>query len=152
MPLTYRVDTKLQSLLQALLIKANIEALIGRVEAAYRKEIWAVKIDVQVLSTRLTTEEATFSTLDCRVSALKTIQNTHTDTAVQLQFHLEDRSRRNNLRLRGLPETTGAADLADTAIAIFKSITDVNLPDRVELDRIHRVLGPVRVTQRDPGM
>lgn len=49
---------------------------------------------------------------------------------------MEDRSHRNNLRLRGLPEATGPEDLADTAVAIFRSLPGI------ELDRIHRALGP----------
>lgn len=60
---------------------------------------------------------------------------------VNLQLHLEDiedQSCCNNLRLRGLWEATGAEDQADMATAIFKDIAGVNLPDRVELDRIHK--------------
>lgn len=60
------------------------------------------------------------------------------------QEDMEDRSRRNNLRLRGPPEVTGAEDLTDTALAIFCSIDGVELPERVTLDRIHRALGPRR--------
>lgn len=55
---------------------------------------------------------------------------------------MEDRSRRNNLRLRGLPEATGLEDLADMAVAIFRSLPGIELPERIELDRIHRALGP----------
>lgn len=55
---------------------------------------------------------------------------------------MEDWSRRNNLQLRGLQEATGAEDLSDTALAIFRSIDGVELPAHVSIDRIHRALGP----------
>lgn len=58
------------------------------------------------------------------------------------QEDMEDRSRRNNLRLRGLPEATGTEDLSATALAIFRSIDGVVLPTHVTIDRIHRALGP----------
>lgn len=41
--LTYRADAELKSILQALPTKADIEALVGHVETANRKELRAVK-------------------------------------------------------------------------------------------------------------
>lgn len=66
------------------------------------------------------------------------------EATVSLQLHLEDvedQSRHNNLRLWGLLETTGAEDLAATAMAIFRIVAGVHLPMWVELDQIHRALG-----------
>lgn len=58
-----------------------------------------------------------------------------------MQLHLEemeDRSRRNNLRI---PEATGPEDLAETATAIFRMLM-ADPPPNLEIDRIHRTLGP----------
>lgn len=55
---------------------------------------------------------------------------------------LEDRSRRNNLRLWGLPEATGTEVPSERAVAIFCRITGDSLPTNLEFDRIHRALGP----------
>lgn len=104
--LTYRADAELRSLLQALPTRADIEALIGRVEEMHRQELRAVKTDVQALTTRLATGESTLSMLEQRMTALKSLQGSHTDAAMALQLHLEDiedRNHRNNLQLRGLP-------------------------------------------------
>lgn len=120
-------------------------ALIEKIEAAHRKELKAVKADAQATSTRLTAGETSLSTLGHRVTTLEHSQWAHSEALVIQQLHLEDiedRSHRNNFRLRGLPEATAAEDLADTAIAIFRSIAGVELPDRVQLDRINRALGP----------
>lgn len=54
LPLTYRADVELKSILQALPTKADIEALIGCVEATHRKELRAIKQEVHTLTTRLT--------------------------------------------------------------------------------------------------
>lgn len=79
-----------------------------------------------------------------RIEALERSQESQDATAIDLQLHLEDledRSRRNNLRLRGIPEATGAEDLAATVSAIFQIILGPT-PPSVEMDRVHRTLGP----------
>lgn len=121
---TYRADTELRSLIQALPTKADIVALIGTVEAAHRKELNAVKLEVKALTTRITPGESSLSTLEQWVLTLEAFQESRVEALVNQQLHLEDmegRSRRNNLQLRGIPEATGAEDLADTTIAIFRS-------------------------------
>lgn len=145
LPLTYRADAELKSILQALPMKADIEDLIGRVEATHRKEHCAVKQDVQPLTTRLMAGETSLYMIDQRVTALETLKSSHTEAAVSLQLHLEemeDQSRQNNLWLRGLPEATGPADLADTVTDIFKRVMGKQLLESLELDRIHIALGP----------
>lgn len=56
---------------------------------------------------------------------------------------IEDRSKRNNLQLRGLPEATGTEDLSKTAAAIFRNITGVSLPAQLVFDKIHRAPSPL---------
>lgn len=63
---------------------------------------------------------------------------------VALQLHLQDldgQNCRNNLRLRGLPEDTGAENLPDMALAIFHKILGESPTTNLEFDRIHRTLG-----------
>lgn len=139
------VDTELRALLQALPTKNDIAALIATVEAAHRKEMKAVRADVSALAVRIESGESSLSVLERRMSAMEENQNMQAEALQEQQLRLEemeDRSRRNNLRLRGLPEATGPEDLADTAIAIFRSLPGIELPDRIVIDRIHRALGP----------
>lgn len=100
----------LRSILQALPTKADIEALVSRIEEAHSHDIQEVKEEVQSLAIRVETGETSVTSLEHRMSALENAQATQMATAVDLQLHLEDledRSRRNNLRLWGLPEATG---------------------------------------------
>lgn len=64
------------------------------------------------------------------------------DTAIDLQLHLEDRSHWNNLRLRGISEATGRDDFQETVTAIFQKVLASHPPKEMELDTVHRVLGP----------
>lgn len=138
------LNTDIGVLLQALPTKTEIEALILRLVDAHHQDIQAVRTDVQAISDRVSTGETSLSALEHRAAALEGSQETQMDTAMALQLHLEDlkdRSRRNNLRLRGLPEATGTENLADTVTAVFHKIL-ASPQSSLELDRIHRALGP----------
>lgn len=60
---------------------------------------------------------------------------------MQLSIDGENRSRRNNIRLRGLPEATSGGDLRATVTAIFNRLLDKPPTAELELDRVHRVQG-----------
>lgn len=81
---------------------------------------------------------------------LEQSRDSHCETIIALQLHLEDtkdRSRRNNLQLRGLPEAMSAEDLGETVAAIFLKVLETP-PVMLELDRVHRALGS---RSSDPG-
>lgn len=52
---------------------------------------------------------------------------------------MKDRSRCNNLQLRGIPEATGPENLAATVKAIFQRLLET---PQTAMDRVHRTLGP----------
>lgn len=68
--------------------------------------------------------ESTLATLKQWVTALESLQDSHVDMAVSLQFHIEDLEDQssNNLRLRGPPEATGSEDLSETAADILRRV------------------------------
>lgn len=145
LPVTFRADAELKAILQALPTRADIEALVGKVEAAHKREMKEIKQDMQSLSSRLTTGEFSLVTLEQRVASLESTHKDQACSAVDLQLRMEemeDRSRRNNLRLRGLPEATGPSDLLATVTDIFRRVAGDHLPESVEIDRVHRALGP----------
>lgn len=84
-PLTLCMDADLR----ALLTKADIDALIGRLEEQHRKDFLEVRRDVQTLTSRLTTGENTVDVLQQRITTLESLQDTHTQAAVTLQLHME---------------------------------------------------------------
>lgn len=134
----------IRSILQSLPTKADIEGLILRIEEAHSRDIQEVRADLHTLTDRVDSGETIISSLTHRIEALERSQESQDATAVDLQLHLEDledRSRRNNLRLRGIPEATGAEDLPATVTAIFQEVMGPSSPS-VELDRVHRTLGP----------
>lgn len=146
-------DTELWALLKALPTKTDIESLLSRTETQHHKEIQEVRGELQTLSTRLSAGETSVSDLEHRVADLEHLQNAHIDAATMLHLHMEereDRSRRNNLCLRGLPEMTGHEDLAVTAADIFHKLPGDTLPQKLEFDWIYRALGPCSADPNRP--
>lgn len=130
--------------LETLPTRADIEAPILQIEEAHNKDIQEVREDLHIVENRVTSGETRISTLEERMQAMEQSQHAHLLEAQEMKLHLEemeDRSRRNNLRLWGIPEATGQEDLAATATAIFQGLLD-NPPPHLEIDRIHRTLGP----------
>lgn len=133
-----------REMLQALLTQAAIEALILRLEETHRREIQEVKGVVSTLTDGVASGEVSMTSLETRVSELERARDQHRDTAVSLEMHLEDiedRSHRNNLRLRGIPEASEAKNVSEAVRVIFWTVLDDPEAD-VVLDKAHRALGP----------
>lgn len=131
-------------MLRALPTRWDIEALILRLEETHRQDIQAVRSEIHTLTERVSAGEESASSVEQRVGALEKAQTIQATTAADLQLHLEeleDRSRRNNLRLGGRPESSGVEDLQVTVNAIFQVVLKSS-QKTVELDRIHRAVGP----------
>lgn len=76
------------------------------------------------------------------------VQSQQTDDCYMLrdmQHHLEDldnRNRRNNIRVRGLPESSRPEDLRSVLQTIFNNLLGVPASTHIEMDRAHRALKP----------
>lgn len=144
-PLTLRADAELRALLQALQMRADIEAIVSRLEASHHQEIAVVRQEVQTLSDRMDSGESSVAALEWRLSAVEASHTIQANTILTQQLQLEeieDRSRRNNLRLRGLPEAIGTEDLAASTLSIFRDMMGELFPPTLSFDQIHRALGP----------
>uniref|UniRef100_A0A803KD14 L1 transposable element RRM domain-containing protein n=2 Tax=Xenopus tropicalis TaxID=8364 RepID=A0A803KD14_XENTR len=90
--------------------------------------------------------------IEHKVDDITTVLDAHENDILDLQMQLrevwdkiedaDNRSRRNNLRIRGIPETV--TDLPAAVESIFTSLLPNLPPERLECDRIHRALRPMR--------
>lgn len=71
------LDEDLRSLLQALPTRADIEALILRIEEAHSREQTEVRADLHTLTDRVANGELSISSLENRVQALEHAQEIH---------------------------------------------------------------------------
>lgn len=95
---------------------ANLQETFRRENQDIRGEITGVVTRVAEISATTEAHNARLTTLE-RALSLETSQN----RALQLHIQdLEDRGRRNNLRLRGVPEAEGQEDLLAETMKIFQ--------------------------------
>ncbi|KAM9308396.1 uncharacterized protein PAF06_012594 [Gastrophryne carolinensis] len=125
--------------------KADLEKLIERYEAAHKRDITVVRHEISVVESRVTVLEKVGNATDSRVRALE--ERCTKQEAIIKAYHLhlddlENRSRRNNLRIRGIPESQNAEDARAIVTAIFNELLGRDPSTSIELDRAHRALGP----------
>lgn len=63
---------------------------------------------------------------------------------------LEDRSRRTNVKLRGIPESVLPADLQKYASDLMHAILPIAIPLEISIDHIHRVSKPPHLSASVP--
>lgn len=138
----------LQSLgnyLQTIPTKKDFELYVSRLEDTYKQEIQILKLDIQGIGERVDDTERQASTLSSYVqdhhSALQYLLRKEEEHASHLD-DIENRNRRNNIRVRGIPEIILHKDLDLTLQKIFASLMDSSPSNSIELDRAHRALGP----------
>lgn len=139
-----QMDVDIRSLLRALPTKADMEALMSRLEEQHRRDFHELRTEVHTLDDRVGKGEMEMSALELLVSQLEKSQAVFQDRLAEAQLQAEDlknRSRWNN-RIWGLPEATGPENLQETITAVFRQLVGMDAPASLEFDRVHCTLGP----------
>ncbi|XP_022625466.1 LINE-1 type transposase domain-containing protein 1 [Seriola dumerili] len=101
---------------------------------------------ISAMETALSSHSDDLSTLQHEVATLKSKVETTTQMNEKLQLAVEDlvsRSKRQNLRVIGIPEGAEGTDTRLFMTTLFKDVIGDTPPDTsFELDRAHRSLGP----------
>uniref|UniRef100_A0A8C5PPN5 Uncharacterized protein n=1 Tax=Leptobrachium leishanense TaxID=445787 RepID=A0A8C5PPN5_9ANUR len=129
--------------------KTDISSLmvrIGDVQAFLASEIdrgtRAVQAEIASLGSRTAALESRTENLvsqhNTTVNYIATLE-TRIDTLETAAEDISNRSRRNNLSIRGLPESVAAAELENTLVGVFKRMVPSLPTERLHLDRAHRV-------------
>lgn len=129
----------------------DLQVMATSIVNALSRELHDLRQKVDTVEERVTVLETSTTTVDARISNLETEHWAFRRHLVEVQLRLDDgknRSRRNNLRLRGLPEATMGPDLR-VSVAILNQILGKALTAELELDRVHRIPGP-RAPQLSP--
>nr|AWH61093.1 L1 transposable element [Pyxicephalus adspersus] len=102
----------------------------------------AVKQKVSAVDTRVIAMESSASAMRSSVTTLESDMGHIKSQLTSLLLgtdDLENRSRRNNVHLRGIHNAMANADLHATVTTIFNMILDRPLDTPIEIDRVHRV-------------
>lgn len=126
-------------------IDVKLEGYVDRFEALIKRELRATQESMAKLTDKLLSLEKEVINRQKQVDDLgKTSQDQqkHILGLALKTMDLENRGRRNNIRLRGIPETIGPDKLWDTVLTILNFYRGQPSQERLELDRVHRVPGP----------
>lgn len=109
-------------------VTSSLFTLRAEIQEDFQKEIKSLKEEVTSLTTQLTRKETVIGQLEARITDLEAAMD-----------ETEQYSRRNSIRITGIPETKGenptakALDLFNTKMALTPPV------DIADIDRAHRV-------------
>ncbi|CAH2328445.1 Hypothetical predicted protein [Pelobates cultripes] len=140
-------EQDIRSLLTQLPSKTDLAALFQKLEDSFSEKLQAVTADVQLLGDRVQALEEEAETTEKQWAESYTTQETHAEAIRYLQRQLEDvdnRGRRNNLRVRGVPESAEGVpeNPVQVLTALFNRILTRPLDTAILFDRAHRAARP----------
>ncbi|CAH2323186.1 Hypothetical predicted protein [Pelobates cultripes] len=119
-------------------IQKNMATQIQTLTADLRKEIIEVSQRTAQIEKRMDDFAEAHNGLADKLHELDTVLHDH---AVKMA-DMEDRSRRNNLRIRGIPESVLNPALPDYLLDLFQALSPETHPDQLIIDRAHRLRRP----------
>lgn len=104
-----------------------------------------LRIDIRALSDRVQAAELMADRQDLQLHKTTRHVDTHTLQLREMQRHLEDldnRGRRHNLRVRGMPESIEGDQITHATTSLFNGLLRRPIQTPIEFERIHRALRP----------
>ncbi|CAH2305587.1 Hypothetical predicted protein [Pelobates cultripes] len=121
--------------------------------AALEKQITGLKKELEVLTSRTDHNERLIKDTQTKTTALHKDTELLQDRMLYLEDGLEDlnnRSRRQNIRIRGIPETVLPDAILPTIKAIFQSLLPNASDQELYIERAHRALRPPTYNPNTP--
>lgn len=109
-------------LFRSLPTKDDIRSMLANLEETYRRGLQDIRGEITHLSTRIDAAEVISAATETRLEWLEREQADTEWQLMELRLQLEDqedRGRRNNLRIRGLPELEGQENLPAVVQVLF---------------------------------
>ncbi|KAJ1214284.1 hypothetical protein NDU88_001907 [Pleurodeles waltl] len=134
---------------------ASMDRILQEISAVGRKlegmdsAMMALTAETRSMRLEIAGFQSQISGLDQRMATVETQVASCTDNGQELMHlrskltDLEDRSRRNNIRLMGFPEGMEGTDLTSFLRDTLPKLTDTTFDPPLEFERVHR-LGPKR--------
>lgn len=131
---------------------ADLQSVAADIKNTLGSAISELTVELRSVTARLTETEKSSATQATAIRQLQRSTDSHTAHLIEINRYLEDldnRGRRHNIRLRGLPETVEPPALVPALTAIFNDLLERPADTPVEFERAHRALRP-RGGESDP--
>ncbi|CAH2248999.1 Hypothetical predicted protein [Pelobates cultripes] len=134
-----------EALLTPKLLQEMLDKAVIQMQTAVATAIADLREDLIKLDTRTIHLETKVEVVSGAYEGLKSRINVLEDKMLLQDSKLmdfEDRSRRNNIKVRGIPEEVGSQELGTFMLELFQSVLPDFSQDMFLLDRIHRLIRP----------
>lgn len=136
----------MQALLSSLPTKPDLSSLVMEIKKAFREDVEEIKQSVQATQADINSLQALTTQHKSNLQSIKTTQPSMQADLCGMQLCLEgaeNRSRRNNIHLREIPEFIMGLKLCSTVTAILNLTLGKETSEHLELDRVHGVQHPL---------
>uniref|UniRef100_A0A8C5PJX4 Uncharacterized protein n=1 Tax=Leptobrachium leishanense TaxID=445787 RepID=A0A8C5PJX4_9ANUR len=135
-----------QSILNNLPTKSDLRIANENLSTTIMSELHHIRTEIHGLTAKVTHLEGECDTLRLQAGSTARAVQVHTSQMQSMALHLTDldnRGRRQNLRLRGLPETEDSPSaLKQVLLQIFNALLDRPPQSEIDFVRAHRALRP----------
>lgn len=125
-----------------------MDKYIHRLESSYRSEIQTLKSALVDTQNKIEGLDTNLDVINQKISKLEE-KNQEYDRYLKHIINntdeLENRSRRNNIRVRGLPESVKIENLKKVLQDVFNSLLKQPNSAEIEIDRAHRIQSPKEI-------
>lgn len=134
---------------------AGMSGFAADIKATFSAAITDLKSSMLILTDKMATAEHAGRCRDKALNRLDRVTQTQSQQLIEINKHLEDldnRGRRNNIRVRGIPETVEADQITPALQRVFNSLLERPEETDIEFVRAHRALrarGPDNMPPRD---
>ncbi|CAH2277303.1 Hypothetical predicted protein [Pelobates cultripes] len=144
-PALDRIEDTLRDLAAAMVTKSDLQANTTTIQDTLRTEIAGIRTELTAQAGRITLMEEANAALTTRVTATDMAVARQGEMLLSMRRHLEDvdnRGRRCNIRVRGVPEAEGTENAMEILTELFCSLLFPTPPPEIEFERAHRALRP----------
>lgn len=123
----------------------DLEKFAIDIKSTVTAAIADLKADIQAVAHRIDSVEQTTQTHTAAILQVQCTYDTQLSQLFELHRDVEDldnRGRRHNIRVRGVPESTDPGSLQQTICAIFNDLIDRPADSPIYMERAHRALCP----------
>lgn len=132
-------------------LSANYDRFVDKLEKEIHKSTTALLQEIASIGGRTDLLEAKHDELAIAHNDLRKDYETLADSFSFMQAHIEDldnRNRRNNIRVRGVPESV--TDINHAITKLFHNLVPDKPPSAFACDRMHRALRPKPTADKPP--
>ncbi|CAH2276948.1 Hypothetical predicted protein, partial [Pelobates cultripes] len=137
-------DLDIKEMLRNLPSKADLQTMMGKLEATLHTKLAEMGTEIQQMNLKVTDLEEEKDVMQAQILNISSTLESHIHFMSATQRHIDDldnRGRRNNLRIRGIPEAQNE-DLTAILTELFTLVIGDSGTSQMLIDRAHRSLRP----------